>query len=239
MLVSSCERGCLGVGCVVAGGVLPVWLRDGVAQGGVSVGFDVGGRVFTLGGVSAPVSGSVVPVSPDAGVGASGSSGGVRVCVPCAVRVFGDSWCSLVLRRWARAAGVDGVKVDALLGPVASGSDSGPVASGSAFSSGGGVVSSGLLFSSPSPVSARGSASLRSPVGGGRVGVGFGARVRDWGARVGVGGGVVSGGGVIAGWWGRWRERVRALASGVSGWWLVLLGLVGVVLLVSVLVLVG
>lgn len=252
MLVSSGERGCLGVGCVVAGGVLPVWLRDGVAQGGVSVGFDVGGRVFTLGGVSAPVSGSspavsgpvsvsgsVVPVSPDAGVGASGSSGGVRVCVPCAVRVFGDSWCSLVLRRWARAAGVDGVKVDALLGPVASGSDSGPVASGSAFSSGGGVVSSGLLFSSPSPVSARGSASLRSPVGGGRVGVGFGARVRDWGARVGVGGGVVSGGGVIAGWWGRWRERVRALASGVSGWWLVLLGLVGVVLLVSVLVLVG
>ena len=43
MLVSSGERGCLGVGCVVAGGVLPVWLRDGVAQGGVSVGFDVGG----------------------------------------------------------------------------------------------------------------------------------------------------------------------------------------------------
>lgn len=251
VLVSSGERGCLGVGCVVAGGVLPVWLRDGVVSGGVSVGFDVGGRVFTLGGVSAPVSGSlpavsgpvsvsgsVVPVSPDAGVGVSGSSGGVRVCVPCAVRVFGDSWCSLVLRRWARAAGVGGVKVDVLLGPVASGSDSGPVASGSAFSSGGGVVSSGLLFSSPSPVSG-GSVSLRSPVGGGRVGVGFGARVRDWGARVGVGGGVVSGGGVIAGWWGRWRERVRALASGVSGWWLVLLGLVGVVLLVSVLVLVG
>lgn len=255
MLVSSGERGCLGVGCVVAGGVLPVWLRDGVVSGGASVGFDVGERVFTLGGVSAPVSGSlpavsgpvsvsgsVVPVSPDAGVGVSGSSGGVggvRVCVPCAVRVFGESWCSLVLRRWARAAGVGGVKVDVLLGPVASGSDSGPVASGGAASPGGGVVSSGFLSSSPSPVSG-GSVSLRSEsVGGGRVGVGFGARVRDWGARVGVGGGVVSGGGVIAGWWGRWRERVRALASGVSGWWLVLLGLVGVVLLVSVLVLVG
>lgn len=252
MLGSSGERGCLGAGCVVAGGVLPVWLRDGVASGGVSVGFDVGERVFTLGGVSAPVSGSspavsgpvsvsgsVVPVSPDAGVGASDSSGGVRVCVPCAVRVFSESWCSLVLRRWARAAGVDGVKVDALLGS-ASGSDSGPVASGGAASSRGGVVSSGLLSSSPSPVSARGSASLRSEsAGGGRVGVGFGARVRDWGARVGVGGGVVSGGGVIAGWWGRWRERVRALVSGVGVKGLVLAGLVGVVVLVSVLVLVG
>lgn len=251
MLVSSGERGCLGVGCVVAGGVLPVWLRDGVAQGGVSVGFDVGGRVFMLGGVSAPVSGSspavsgpvsvsgsVVPVSPDAGVGASGSSGGVggvRVCVPCAVRVFGDSWCSLVLRRWARAAGVDGVKVDVLLGPVASGSDSGPVASGGAASPGGGVVSSGLLFSSPSPVSG-GSVSLRSPVGGGRVGVGFGARVCDWGAWVGVGGGVVSGGGVVAGWWQRAVGRVRGLVSGVGVRGLVLAGLVGVVLFVSVLV---
>ena len=242
MLVSSGERGCLGVGCVVVGGVLPVWLRDGVASGGVSVGFDVGGRVFTLGGVSAPVSGSspavsgpvsvsgsVVPVSPDAGVGASGSSGGVggvRVCVPCAVRVFGVSWCSLVLRRWARAAGVDGVKVDALLGS-APGSDSGPVASG-------------LFSSSPLPVSARGSASLRSEsVGGGRVGVGFGARVCDWGARVGVGGGVVSGGGVVAGWWWGVVGRVRALASGVGVKGLVLAGLVGVVVLVSVLVLVG
>ena len=255
MLVSSGERGCLGVGCVVAGGVLPVWLRDGVASGGVSVGFDVGGRVFTLGGVSAPVSGSspavsgrvsvsgsVVPVSPDAGVGASGSSGGVggvRVCVPCAVRVFGDSWCSLVLRRWARAAGVDGVKVDALLGS-APGFDSGPVVSGSALSSRGGVVSSGLLFSSPSPVSARGSVSVRSAsVGGGRVGVGFGARVRDWGACVGVGGGVVSGGGVVAGWWQRAVGRVSGLVSGVGVWGLVLAGLVGVVVLVSVIVLVG
>lgn len=249
MLVSSGERGCLGVGCVVAGGVLPVWLRDGVAQGGVSVGFDVGGRAFVLGGVSAPVSGSlpavsgpvsvsgsVVPVSPDAGVGASGSSGGVRVCVPCAVRVFGVSWCSLVLRRWARAAGVGGVRVDVLLGPVASGSDSGPVASGSALSPGGGVVSSGLLSSLPSPVSG-GSVSLRSEsVGGGRVGVGFGARVRDWGAWVGVGGGVVSGGGVVAGWWARARGRVSGLASSVGVWGLVLAGLVGVVLLVSVLV---
>ena len=220
-----------------------MWLRVAVASGGVSVGFDVGERVFTLGGVSAPasgsspavsgpvsVSGSVVPVSPDAGVGASDSSGGVRVCVSCARVVFGDSWCSLVLRRWARAAGVDGVKVDALLG-------SGP-ASGSALSSRGGVVSSGLLFSSPSPVSG-GSVSLRSPVGGGRVGVGFGARVRDWGACVGVGGGVVSGGGVVAGWWARARGRVRALASGVGVKGLVLAGLVGVVVLVSVVVLVG
>lgn len=253
MLVSSGERGCLGAGCVVAGGVLPVWLRDGVASGGVSVGFGVGERVFTLGGVSAlvsgsspavsgpvSVSGSVVPVSLDAGVGASGSSGGVggvRVCVPCAVRVFGESWCSLVLRRWARAAGVDGVKVDALLGS-APGSDSGPVVSGGAASSRGGVVSSGLLSSSPSPVSG-GSASLRSPVGGGRVGAGFGARVRDWGARVGVGGGVVSGGGVIAGWWQRAVGRVSGLVSGVGVKGLVLAGLVGVVVLVSALVLVG
>ena len=257
VLVSSGERGCLGVGCVVAGGVLPVWLRDGVAQGGVSVGFDVGGRVFTLGGVSAPVSGSlpavsgsvsvsgsVVPVSPDAGVGASGSSGGVggvRVCVPCAVRVFGVSWCSLVLRRWARAAGVDGVRVDVLLGsaPV-SGSVSAPGVSVSSASVLGSVpVSvSGSSSSSPSPVSG-GSVSLCSPVGGGRVGAGFGARVRDWGARVGVGGGVVSGGGVVAGWWQRARGRVSGLVSGVGVKGLVLAGLVGVVLLVSALVLVG
>lgn len=210
VLVSSGERGCLGVGCVVAGGVLPVWLRDGVAQGGVSVGFDVGERVFTLGGVSAPV---------------SGSSGGVRVCVPCAVRVFGVSWCSLVLRRWVRAAGVDGARVDALLGS-ASGSDFGPVASG-------------LFSSSPSPVSG-GSVSLRSAsVGGGRVGVGFGARVRDWGVYVGVGGGVVSGVGVVAGWWVGVVGRVRGLVSGVGVRGLVLAGLVGVVVLVSVLVLVG
>lgn len=230
MLVSSGERGCLGVGCVVAGGVLPVWLRDAVAQGGASVGFDAGGRAFVLSGVG-------VPVSCVAASGSGSGVGGVRVCLSCARVVFGDSWCSLVLRRWARAAGVDGAKVDALLGS-APGSDSGPVVSGSALSSRGGVVSSGLLSSSPSPVSG-GSASLRSPVGGGRVGAGFGARVRDWGACVGVGGGVVSGGGVVAGWWGRWRGRVRALASGVGAKGLVLAGLVGVVVLVSALVLVG
>lgn len=230
MLVSSGERGCLGVGCVVAGGVLPVWLRDGVAQGGASVGFDAGGRAFVLSGVG-------VPASCVAASGSGSGVGGVRVCIPCARAVFGDSWCSLVLRRWARAAGVDGAKVDALLGS-APGSDSGPVASGSAFSSRGGVVSSGLLFSSPSPVSG-GSASLRSPVGGGRVGVGFGARVRDWGAWVGVGGGVVSGGGVVAGWWQRAVGRVSGLVSGVGVKGLVLAGLVGVVVLVSVLVLVG
>lgn len=258
MLVSSGERGCLGVGCVVAGGVLPVWLRDGVASGGVSVGFDVGERVFTLGGVSAPVSGSspavsgpvsvsgsVVPVSPDAGVGASGSSGGVRVCVPCAVRVFGVSWCSLVLRRWARAAGVDGVRVDVLLGS-APGSDSGPVVSGSVLSS---RVSGLSSPSSCSPSSVSGSvstssASVSSPgfasvFVSSRVGAGFGARVRDWGARVGVGGGVVSGGGAVSGWWARARGRVRALASGVGVKGLVLAGLVGVVVLVSVIVLVG
>ena len=80
---------------------------------------------------------------------------------------------------------------------------------------------------------------MRSPVGGGRVGVGFGARVRDWGAWVGVGGGVVSGGGVIAGWWQRAVGRVSGLVSGVGVKGLVLAGLVGVVVLVSVLVLVG
>lgn len=234
--------------------MLPSWLGDAVAGGGVSVGFDVGLRVFTLGGVSAPasgsspavsgpvsVSGSVVSVLPDAGVGASGSSGGVRVCVPCASAVFGDSWCSLVLRRWARAAGVDGAKVDALLGSAPGSGSVRSVASGGAASSSEPAVVSGLPSPScsPSPVSG-GSASLRSVSGGGgRVGAGFGARVRDWGARVGVGGGVVSGGGVIAGWWGRWRERVRALVSGVGVEGLVLAGLVGVVVLVSVLVLVG
>ena len=244
-------RGCLGAGCVVRGGGLPSWLRDAVAGGGVSVGFDVGLRVFTLGGVSAPasgsspavsgpvsVSGSVVPVSPDAGVGASGSvvedsasggsvsssdvavsvpvdvAGGVAVCVPCARAVFGDGWCSLVLRRWASAAGVDVGVAGVLLGSAPE--------PGSASSS----VSS-------SPLSAR------SLAGGGRVGVGFGVRVRDWGARVGVGGGVVSGGGVVLGWWARVRGRVSALVSGVGVWGLVLAGLVGVVVLVSAKVLVG
>lgn len=286
--------GCLGEGCVVRGGVVPVWLGGAVACGGVGVSFDVGSRVFVLSGVSVPesgsgvsvsspavsgsasVSGSVVPVSPGAGVAASefGSEsasvgsvsslaplsdstpasvsvssccpvvpecGGVVVCAPCAVRVFGDSWCELVLRRWARAAGVDGVRVDVLLGsaPV-SGSVSAPGVSVSSASVLGSVpVSvSGSSSSSPSPVSG-GSVSLCSPVGGGRVGAGFGARVRDWGARVGVGGGVVSGGGVVAGWWQRARGRVIGLVSGVGVKGLVLAGLVGVVLLVSVVVLVG
>ena len=238
MLVSSGERGCLGVGCVVAGGVLSVWLRDGVAQGGVSVGFDAGGRAFVLSGVGVPAS---CVAAPSSGSGV----GGVRVCVPCARVVFGDSWCSLVLRRWARAAGVDGVKVDVLLGS-APGFDSGPVASGSVLSS---RVSGLSSPSSCSPSSVSGSvstssASVSSPgfasvFVSSRVGAGFGARVRDWGARVGVGGGVVSGGGVVARLWAGVVGRVRALASGIGGWWLVLLGLVGVVLLVSVLVLVG
>ena len=35
-----------------------MWLGGAVASGGVGVGFDVGERVFTLGGVSASVSGS-------------------------------------------------------------------------------------------------------------------------------------------------------------------------------------
>lgn len=213
------ERGCLGAGCVVRGGGLPVWLRDAVASGGASVGFDVGLRVFVLSGVDVPASGGVAASGP-LGVGASGSSvsasgsgpvgvaDGVQVCVPCAVRVFGDGWCSLVLRRWCAAAGVDVSVVDGLLGA--------------------GVVGGGSA------------ASLRSAsAGGGRVGAGFGARVRDWGACVGVGGGVVSGGGVVAGWRSRAVGRVRALASGVGVKGLVLLGLVGVVLLVSVLVLVG
>ena len=107
VLVSSGVCGCLGVGCVVAGGVLFVWFRGGVVWGGVSVGFGVGGRVFTLGGVSVPVSGSspavsgpvsvcgsVVPVSPGAGVGVFGSSGGVGVwCVGvCFVRCLCVWW---------------------------------------------------------------------------------------------------------------------------------------------------
>ena len=194
----------------------------------MSVGFDAGGRAFVLSGVGVPV--SCVAASGGSGVG------GVRVCVPCARVVFGVSWCSLVLRRWARAAGVDGAKVDGLLG-------SGDGGGGSAAS----LCSHALVVaSSPDLVPLSGSAagsvssaSLRSPVGGGRVGAGFGARVRDWGARVGVGGGVVSGGGVIAGWWSRAVGRVRRLASSVGVWGLV--GLCGVffVVLVSALVLVG
>ena len=248
------ERCCLGAGCVVQGGVLPVWLGDAVASGGVSVGFDVGLRVFVLSGVDVPASGGVAapvgssvsasvsgPVGSGAGVlvgGAGGSesgsvvegsvsssdvsasvpvdvAGGVRVCVPCAVRVFGDGWCSLVLRRWASAAGIDVGVAGVLSGSAPEpGSASGSVSS--------------------SPLSARSLAN-----GGGRVGAGFGARVRDWGARVGVGCGVVSGGGVLSGWCGRWRERASGLASSVGAKGLVLAGLVGVVVLVSVLVLVG
>ena len=285
--------GCLGEGCVVRGGVVPVWLGGAVACGGVGVSFDVGSRVFVLSGVSVPesgsgasvsspavsgsasASGSVVPVSPagvaapefgseSASVGSVSSlaplsdstpasvsvsscgpvvpeCGGVVVCAPCAVRVFGDSWCSLVLRRWARAAGVDGVRVDALLGSASGSGSVRSVASGGAASSSGPAVVSGLPSPScsPSPVSG-GSVSLRSVSGGGgRVGAGFGARVRDWGACVGVGGGVVSGGGVVAGWWAGWRSRVGGLASSVGVKGLVLAVLVGVVVLVSVVVLVG
>ena len=224
-----------------------MWLGDAVAGGGASVGFDVGGRVFTFGGVSVPGSGSspVVLVSGEAGsCSVSGSSlgvGGVRVCVPCARAVFGDSWCGLVLRRWCAAAGVDVAQAGVLLG---SATVSGGVGGGSAASlrSSAFVVASspGCASVSGSAAGSVSSASLRSAsAGGGRVGAGFGARVRDWGARVGVGGGVVSGGGVLSGWWGRWRERASGLASSVGVWGLVLAGLVGVVVLVSVLVLVG
>lgn len=279
---------CLGAGCVVSGGGLPVWLGDAVASGGVSVGFDVVGRVFVLSGAgvlvsvdsasggaggsglvgaaasgsgfasvgssgvpgSAPVSGLVgsgagVRVGGSCGSGSGGSvsssavavsgpvgvAGGAAVCVPCARAVFGDGWCGLVLRRWCAAAGVDVAQAGVLLGsaPV-SGSSSGRVSSSSVLSPLSGSASVGSPLSVPSSAVAN---------GGGRVGVGFGARVRDWGARVGVGGGVVSGGGVVAGWWAGVVGRVRALASGVSVWGLVLAGLVGVAVLVSVLVLVG
>lgn len=277
MFVSVGVSGCLGAGCVVGGGGLPLWLGGAVASGGVGVGFDVGLRVFVLSGVSVPALssgsvsslavsgsspvGSAPSLSPSSGgvsgsvgsvsgsVSASGGSApasgsapspvsGVVVCVPCAVRVFGDSWCSLVLRRWARAAGVNTGLVDTLLGSAPGSGSIQPVASGSAPSSRASVVSSGFLSSSLSPVSG-GSVSASGSSRAGRVGVGFGARVRDWGACVGVGGGVVSGGGVVASWWARARGRVSALVSGVGVWGLVLACVVGVVVLVSVLVLVG
>ena len=281
--------GCLGAGCVVRGGVLPESVGVAVASGGVGVSFDVGSRVFVLSGVSVPesgsgvsvsspsvsgsasASGSVVPVSPGAGVAASefgsesasvgsvsslaslsgstpasvGSAsapasgavsvaecGGVRVCAPCAARVFGDGWCFLVLRRWARAAGVDGARVSGLL------SSSVDCVPGFGSLSAGPVTVSGSVPVASLPVSGGCvSASGFSRVG--RVGVGFGARVRDWGARVGVGGGVVSGVGVVASWWARARGRVSGLVSGVGVWGLV--GLCGVcaLVLVSALVLVG
>ena len=265
MKVSVGERGCLGAGCVVRGGVLPESVGVAVAGGGVGVSFDVGSRVFVLSGVSVPApasgasvsspaaSGSVVPVSPGVGVAAPlsgtvsasvGSApasgialvaecGGVRVCVPCAVRVFGDSWCSLVLRRWARAAGVDVGRVSGLLSSssVDCVPGFGSLSAGSAPVFGSAPVASAPV--SGGCVSASGSSRA------GRVGVGFGARVRDWGACVGVGGGVVSGGGVVASWWGRARGRVSALVSGVGVWGLVLAGVVCALVLVSVLVLVG
>ena len=247
LLGVSGESGCLGAGCIVAGGVLPESVGVAVASGGVGVSFDVGLRVFVLSGVSVPASGSAsslaplsdsMPVSGSASASSSGSvvpeCGGVVVCVPCAARVFGDGWCFLVLRRWARAAGVDVARVDGLLGSGGVGGSAASlrssalvVASSPGFASASGSVSS-------SPLSARSLAN-----GGGRVGVGFGARVRDWGARVGVGGGVVSGGGVVAGWWAGVVGRVRALVSGVGVKGLVLAGLVCALVLVSVLVLVG
>lgn len=195
--VSVCVCGCLGGGCVVGGGVVSVWLGVVVAGGGVGVSFGVGSRVFVLGGVGVPVfsSGGVVSVLPGAGVvvplSGSGSSsggvvvagcGGVVVCVLCAARVFGGGWCFLVLRRWARAAGVGVAKVVGLLGSVGVGGGVGAslcscvlvVAFSPGFASASGSVSSSSL-------------SVRSLAdGGGRVGVGFGACVRGWGARVGV-----------------------------------------------------
>ena len=205
--------------------------------------------------VSSPGSGSVVPVSSPVGSAPSlvsgsvsaSSCGGVVVCVPCAVRVFGDGWCGVALRRWARAAGVGVASVDALICSAGSGFASGGRASGSGCVSDSVSVSgsehvtssrvaSGSVSSSvcsPSPVSG-GSVSASGSSRAWRVGVGFGARVRDWGARVGV-----SGGGVVSGWWARARGLVCGLACGVGAWGLV--GLCGVffVVLVSVLVLVG
>ena len=148
------------------------------------------------------------------------------MCVPCARAVFGDSWCSLVLRRWARAAGFGGAKVDALLG-FARGSVSAPGVSVSSASVLGSVpVSvSGSSSSSPSSVSARGSVSVRSAsVGGGRVGVGFGARVG-----VGFGARVRGLGRLGGGWWwcgclvGAWLlVGGSALWGGRVVWFLVL-----------------
>ena len=114
-------------GCWLVAGLLES-VGVAVASGGVGVGFDVGLRVFVLSGAGVPVfggsasgvgvraSGSVVEDSASGGSVSSSDvlvsvpvdvAGGVAVCVPCAVRVFGDGWCFLVLRRWARAAGVD------------------------------------------------------------------------------------------------------------------------------------
>ena len=131
-------------------------------------------------------------------------------CVPCAVRVFGDGWCFLVLRRWERAVGVDGVRVSGLL------------SSSVGCVPGFGLLSDGSVPVASAPVSGGCvSASGFSRVG--RVGVGFGARVCGWGARVGVGGGVVFGGGVVLGWWGRVRGRVSGVWCGCVGfgvgWW--------------------
>ena len=77
--------GCLGEGCVVGGGVVPVWLGDVVAGGGVGVSFDVGSRVFVLSGVSVPVSGSGASVSSPA---ASGSSLVGSLASECGERVL-------------------------------------------------------------------------------------------------------------------------------------------------------
>lgn len=243
-----------------------MWLGGAVACGGVGVSFDVGSRVFVLSGVSVPalssgsvsalaVSGSSLVGSLASGCGGAGVSvpvgsasslaplsdsapspssvsscgsvvsecGGVVVCVPCARAVFGDSWCGLVLRRWARAAGVDVARVSGLL------SSSADCVPGSGSLSAGSAPVSGSVPVASAPVSSR----------AGRVGGGFGARVRDWGACVGVGGGVVSGGGVVASWWGRARALVGGVVDGVSVWGLVGLCGVGVVVLVSVFVLVG
>ena len=111
-------------------------------------------------------------------------------------------------------------------GGVGSGSSSTSVLSPSAASLPVSVVS-GSSSSACSPVSARVSSCV------GRVGVGFGARVRDWGACVRDWGACVGvGGGVVSGWWGRGRGRVSALVSGVGVKGLVLAGGVGVVVVV-------
>ena len=102
-------------------------------------------------------------------------------CVPCAVRVFGDSWCSLVLRRWVRAAGVDGAKVDALLGSGPGFGSVWSVVSGGAASSRVGAVLSGLVSSLCLLVSCGSGSLCLASAGGGGVGVGFGGRVRGLG----------------------------------------------------------
>lgn len=85
-----------------SGSVVPVSPGAGVAASEFGSESEPVGSVSSLASLSGstPVSGVSGGPVPASGAVSVAECGGVRACVPCAVRVFGDGWCFLVLLVW-------------------------------------------------------------------------------------------------------------------------------------------